>query len=142
MLFSCEDGISNLETGKVMKNSDNEHLKRDFVGVYPSNHTHKIMMRKSTLSLFDLKHRSRSYKLGTYWWNIIDIMMRKSTLSLFDLKHRSRSYKLGTYWWNIIDIHPIKTIYLFDSFEIFGLWNFIIRNVGSIVNKTLKQTMK
>ena len=142
MLFSCEDGISNLETGKVMKNSDNEHLKRDFVGVYPSNHTHKIMMRKSTLSLFDLKHRSRSYKLGTYWWNIIDIMMRKSTLSLFDLKHRSRSYKLGTYLWNIIDIHPIKTIYLFDSFEIFGLWNFIIRNVGSIVNKTLKQTMK
>ena len=142
MLFSCEDGISNLETGKVMKNSDNEHLKRDFVGVYPSNHTHKIMMRKSTLSLFDLKHRSRSYKLGTYWWNIIDIMMRKSTLSLFDLKHRSRSYKLGTYWWNIIDIHPIKTIYLFDSFEIFGLWNFIIQNVGSIVNKTLKQTMK
>ena len=142
MLFSCEDGISNLETGKVMKNSDNEDLKRDFVGVYPSNHTHKIMMRKSTLSLFDLKHRSRSYKLGTYWWNIIDIMMRKSTLSLFDLKHRSRSYKLGTYWWNIIDIHPIKTIYLFDSFEIFGLWNFIIRNVGSIVNKTLKQTMK
>ena len=142
MLFSCEDGISNLETGKVMKNSDNEHLKRDFVGVYPSSHTHKIMMRKSTLSLFDLKHRSRSYKLGTYWWNIIDIMMRKSTLSLFDLKHRSRSYKLGTYWWNIIDIHPIKTIYLFDSFEIFGLWNFIIRNVGSIVNKTLKQTMK
>ena len=142
MLFSCEDGISNLETGKVMKNSDNEHLKRDFVGVYPSNHTHKIMMRKSTLSLFDLKHRSRSYKLGTYWWNIIDIMMKKSTLSLFDLKHRSRSYKLGTYLWNIIDIHPIKTIYLFDSFEIFGLWNFIIRNVGSIVNKTLKQTMK
>ena len=121
MLFSCEDGISNLETGKVMKNSDNEHLKRDSVGVYPSNHTHKIMMRKSTLSLFDLKHRSRSYKLGTYWWNIIDIMMKKSTLSLFDLKHRSRSYKLGTYWWNIIDIHPIKTIYLFDSFEIFGL---------------------
>lgn len=111
MLFSCEDGISNLETGKVMKNSDNEHLKRDFVGVYPSNHTHKIMMRKSTLSLFDLKHRSRSYKLGTYWWNIIDI-------------------------------HPIKAIFLFDSFEIFGLWNFIIRNVGSIVNKTLKQTMK
>ena len=121
MLFSCEDGISNLETGKVMKNSDNEHLKRDFVGVYPSNHTHKIMMRKSTLSLFDLKHRYRSYKLGTYWWNIIDIMMKKSTLSLFDLKHRSRSYKLGTYLWNIIDIHPIKTIYLFDSFEIFGL---------------------
>ena len=36
-MSSFESEIFNLEIEKVIKNRDNEHLKK-FVGVYPSNH--------------------------------------------------------------------------------------------------------
>ena len=34
-MSSDEDGISELEIEKVIKNSDNEHFKRNFVDLYP-----------------------------------------------------------------------------------------------------------
>lgn len=58
-MSSDEDGISELEIEKVIKNSDNEHFKRNFVDVYPWNHINKFvdfhkLMEKCTICLFDL----------------------------------------------------------------------------------------
>lgn len=42
-MSSSEVGISILKTEKVIKNSNNEHLKINFVGVFTSNHINKFV---------------------------------------------------------------------------------------------------
>ena len=115
-MSSGEDRISNLKIEKLIKKSDNEHLKRNFLGVYPSNHINKFV---------------EFHKL----------MVKKAQYPYLIL-NTDRSYKPGTYWWSIIDIHLKKSIFLFDSFGIIGLCNFIIQNDESIVKKTLHRIKK
>lgn len=69
-MSSGEDRISNLKIEKLIKKSDNEHLKRNFLGVYPSNHInkfvefHKLMEKKAQYPYLIL-NTDRSYKPGT-----------------------------------------------------------------------------
>lgn len=69
-------GISNVETEKFF-NRKNDDLKRNFVGVFPSNFHfmsfHESIKEKNALYSFIIMNTDRSDKKGTHWWSFLDL---------------------------------------------------------------------
>ena len=72
-------GIANFEIEKTIKYSENEHLKKKFVGVFLLNHTNKfininqLLKNKQMRYGFLISNTNRSDQPGTHWWSILDI---------------------------------------------------------------------
>ena len=102
-------GISNEEVIKFFENVEDNDIKENFVGVFPSNHINKF------ISFHELaKEANKKYS--------------------FIIMNTDRSDKAGTHWWSFLDLHPRKEIFLFDSF---GFSKFIIDNDIKTLNKIL-----
>ena len=64
--------------------------------------------------------------------------MMKGKKYPFLIPNTDRSDKEGTHWWSILDIDGKKDFFLFDSYGIMGLKNFIVQNDEKIFKKILK----
>ena len=105
-------GISNEEVIKFFENVEDNDIKENFVGVFPSNHINKF------ISFHELaKEANKKYP--------------------FIIMNTDRSDKAGTHWWSFLDLHPRKEIFLFDSFGFEGFSKFIIDNDIKTLNKIL-----
>ena len=106
-------GISNEAIEDFFEKINDEDLKNNFIGAFPSSFINKFI---SYLSI--IKDRSK----------------RKYP---FIIMNTDRSDRAGTHWWSFLDIHPKKEIFLFDSFGFEGLKKFIIDNDKKLLNKVL-----
>ena len=106
-------GISNEAIEDFFEKINDEDLKSNFIGVFPSNFINKFISYHSII-----KDRSRvKYP--------------------FIIMNTDRSDRAGTHWWSFLDLHPKKEIFLFDSFGFEGLKKFIIDNDKKLLNKVL-----
>ena len=106
-------GISNETIEDFFEKVDDDDLKNNFIGVFPSNFINKFISYHSII-----KDRSRvKYP--------------------FIIMNTDRSDRAGTHWWSFLDLHPKKEIFLFDSFGFEGLKKFIIDNDKKLLNKVL-----
>ena len=105
-------GISNEEVIKFFENVEDNDLKENFVGVFPSNHINKFISFHKLVRDADKKYP-------------------------FIIMNTDRSDKAGTHWWSFLDLHPRKEIFLFDSFGFEGFSKFIIDNDIKTLNKIL-----
>ena len=105
-------GISNEEVIKFFENVEDNDLKENFVGVFPSNHINKFISFHKLVKDADKKYP-------------------------FIIMNTDRSDKAGTHWWSFLDLHPKKEIFLFDSFGFEGFSKFIIDNDIKTLNKIL-----
>ena len=86
-------------------------LKKNFVGVFPSNYVTKFI-------------------------SFHEMMIEKNRYP-FIIMNTDRSDKKGTHWWSFLDLHERKEIFLFDSFGFEGFKEFVIDNDRNILNKIL-----
>ena len=93
-------GISNVNINKIINEIDGD-LKRNFVGVFPSDETFKF---------FKHKHLIRA----------------KKAPYPFMIMNTDRKNQEGEHWWSLLEISDKKQIFLFDSFGFVGLKDFII----------------
>ena len=106
-------GISNETIEDFFEKVDDDDLKNNFIGVFPSNFINKFISYHSII-----KNRSKvKYP--------------------FIIMNTDRSDRAGTHWWSFLDLHPKKEIFLFDSFGFEGFKKFIIDNDKSVLNKVL-----
>ena len=105
-------GISNGEVIKFFENVEDNDIKENFVGVFPSNHINKFISFHKLVRDADKKYP-------------------------FIIMNTDRSDKAGTHWWSFLDLHPRKEIFLFDSFGFEGFSKFIIDNDIKTLNKIL-----
>ena len=105
-------GISNEEVIKFFENVEDNDIKENFVGVFPSNHINKFISFHKLVKDADKKYP-------------------------FIIMNTDRSDKAGTHWWSFLDLHPKKEIFLFDSFGFEGFSKFIIDNDIKTLNKIL-----
>ena len=106
-------GISNEAIDDFIEKVDDNDLKNNFIGVFPSNLTNKFISYHS-------------------------IMKTKPKVKyLFIIMNTDRSDSDGTHWWSFLDLHPKKDIFLFDSFGFNGFKKFIIDNDEKLLNKIL-----
>ena len=106
-------GISNEAIEYFIEKVNDEDLKSNFVGVFPSNFINKFISYHSII-----KNRSKvKYP--------------------FIIMNTDRSDRVGTHWWSFLDLHPREEIFLFDSFGFEGLKKFIIDNDKKLLNKVL-----
>ena len=105
-------GISNYEVIKFFENVEDNDIKENFVGVFPSNHINKFISFHKLV-----KDENKKYP--------------------FIIMNTDRSEKAGTHWWSFLDLHPRKEIFLFDSFGFEGFSKFIIDNDIKTLNKIL-----
>ena len=105
-------GISNEEVIKFFENVEDNDIKENFVGVFPSNYINKFISFHEMV-----KEKTKKYP--------------------FIIMNTDRSDKPGTHWWSFLDLHPRKEIFLFDSFGFTGFTKFIIDNDINILNKIL-----
>ena len=105
-------GISNEEVIKFFENVEDNDIKENFVGVFPSNHINKFISFHKLV-----KDANKKYP--------------------FIIMNTDRSDKAGTHWWSFLDLHPRKEIFLFDSFGFEGFSKFIIDNDIKTLNKIL-----
>ena len=106
-------GISNEAIEDFFEKVNDEDLKNNFIGVFPSNFINKFISYHSII-----KNRSKvKYP--------------------FIIMNTDRSDRAGTHWWSFLDLHPKKEIFLFDSFGFEGLKKFIIDNDKKLLNKVL-----
>ena len=106
-------GISNETIEDFFEKVDDDDLKNNFIGVFPSNFINKFISYHSII-----KDRSKvKYP--------------------FIIMNTDRSDRAGTHWWSFLDLHPKKEIFLFDSFGFEGLKKFIIDNDKKLLNKVL-----
>ena len=106
-------GISNEAIEDFFEKINDEDLKSNFIGVFPSNFINKFISYHSII-----KNRSKvKYP--------------------FIIMNTDRSDRAGTHWWSFLDLHPKKEIFLFDSFGFEGLKKFIIDNDKKLLNKVL-----
>ena len=106
-------GISNETIEDFFEKVDDDDLKNNFIGVFPSNFISKFISYHSII-----KDRSKvKYP--------------------FIIMNTDRSDRAGTHWWSFLDLHPKKEIFLFDSFGFEGLKKFIIDNDKKLLNKVL-----
>ena len=107
------DGISNEAIEDFFEKVNDDDLKKNFIGVFPSNFINKFISYHSII-----KDRSKvKYP--------------------FIIMNTDRSDRAGTHWWSFLDLHPKKEIFLFDSFGFEGLKKFIIDNDKKLLNKVL-----
>ena len=105
-------GISNGEVIKFFENVEDNDIKENFVGVFPSNHINKFISFHELAREADKKYP-------------------------FIIMNTDRSDKAGTHWWSFLDLHPRKEIFLFDSYGFEGFSKFIIDNDIKTLNKIL-----
>ena len=106
-------GISNEAIEDFFEKVNDEDLKNNFIGVFPSNFINKFISYHSII-----KDRSKvKYP--------------------FIIMNTDRSDKAGTHWWSFLDLHKKKEIFLFDSFGFEGFKKFIIDNDKKVLNKVL-----
>ena len=105
-------GISNEEVIKFFENVEDNDIRENFVGVFPSNHINKFISFHKLV-----KDANKKYP--------------------FIIMNTDRSDKAGTHWWSFLDLHPKKEIFLFDSFGFEGFSKFIIDNDIKTLNKIL-----
>ena len=99
-------GISNFTIKKIINEIDGD-LKRNFVGVFPSN------------EFFKFKH----------------LIREKKAPYPFMIMNTDRSNKEGEHWWSLLEISSKQQIFLFDSFGFVGLKEFIIDNGKQIIDQ-------
>ena len=105
-------GISSEEVTKFFENEEDEDLKENFVGIFPSNYINKFI-------------------------SFHEMAREKNTKYPFIIMNTDRSDKSGTHWWSFLDLHPKKEIFLFDSFRFTGFQKFVIDNDRNTLNKIL-----
>ena len=106
-------GISNEAIEDFFEKINDEDLKSNFIGVFPSNFINKFISYHSI------------------------IKDRSNVKYPFIIMNTDRSDRAGTHWWSFLDLHPKKEIFLFDSFGFEGLKKFIIDNDKKLLNKVL-----
>ena len=95
-------GISIVEIEKfIEKRSDN--FQENFAGVFSSDHINRFISFHNLI-----KEKNAKYPFITV--------------------NTDKSDKNGMYWWEILDLHPLKNIFLFNSFGFVGLKSFIIQD--------------
>ena len=104
-------GISNIEIKKLFKEINNDDLRENFLGVYPSNKINKFIM-------FEKMMPGKKYPLL--------------------VSNTDRSGQGGTHWWSIMNISPKSELFVFDSYGIEGMKHFIVSDDKKIVGKILK----
>lgn len=109
--MSSDLGISNFEIEMIINSSQNEDLKNNFVGVFPSDKMNRFINFYS--------------------------MIRGKPDAKYPLliSNTDRTGTEGIHWWGF---HPKTEIFIFD-FLIFvkGLKNFIIQDDKKLIDKTL-----
>ena len=103
-------GISNDEVIKFFENVEDNDIKENFVGVFPSNYINRFIS-------FHEMSKEKKYP--------------------FIIMNTDRANKDGTHWWSFLDLHPKREIFLFDSFGFTGFQKFLIDNDKDILNKIL-----
>ena len=103
-------GISNFVIEKVI-NEIGDDLKQNFVGVFPSNHTFKLI-------------------------NFTHYVREKSAPFPFMIMNTDRSGKEGEHWWSLLELSSKGKVFLFDSFGFIGLKEFIIDNDKRIFDRS------
>ena len=106
-------GISNEAIEDFFEKVNDEDLKNNFIGVFPSNYINKFISYHSII-----KDRSK-------------------VKYAFIIMNTNRSDRAGTHWWSFLDLHQKKEIFLFDSFGFEGFKKFIIDNDRKVLNKVL-----
>ena len=105
-------GISNDAVVEFFENETDSDLKKNFVGVFPSNYIIKFISFHKMA-----KEKTKKYP--------------------FIIMNTDRLDKSGTHWWSCLDLHEKKEIFLFDSFGFTGFKKFVIDNDENILNKIL-----
>ena len=103
--------MSNFDIEEIFNKANNGDLLQNFVGVFLSDKMNKLLD-------FNKMMKGKKYS--------------------FLIANTDRSDKQGTHWWSILDIDGKKDFFLFDSFGIKGLKNFIAKDDEKIVAKVLK----
>ena len=106
-------GISNETIEDFFEKVNDDDLKNNFIGVFPSNFINKFISFHSL------------------------IKDKPKVKYPFIIMNTDRSDRTGTHWWSFLDLHKKKEIFLFDSFGFEGLKKFIIDNDRKILNKVL-----
>ena len=106
-------GISNETIDDFFEKVDDNDLKNNFIGVFPSNLTNQLISHHAI------------------------IKTKPNVKYPFIIMNTDRSDRNGTHWWSFLDLHPKKDIFLFDSFGFNGLKKFIIDNDEKLLNKVL-----
>ena len=104
------EGISNEDIVNFFEEKTDDDLKKNFVGVFPSNYMVKFIRF----------HRTMAEKKGFY---------------PFIIMNTDCSNKSGTHWWSFLDLHPKKEIFLFNSFGFEGFKQFIMQDDRKLLNK-------
>ena len=106
-------GISNEAIEDFFEKVNDEDLKNNFIGVFPSNYINRFISYHSI------------------------IKDRPKVKYPFVIMNTDRSDRAGTHWWSFLDLHPRKEIFLFDSFGFEGFKKFIVDNDKKVLNKVL-----
>ena len=101
--------ISNFTIEKII-NEDDDDLKANFAGVFPSNHTFKFV-------------------------NFRNLVKQKHPPYPFMIMNTGRAGKQGTHWWSFLEISSKEQIFLFDSYDFVGLKEFVIDNDRKLIDK-------
>ena len=103
------EDISNQDIVNFIEEKYNENLKRNFVGVFPSNYIKFISF-----------HR---------------MMIGKKECYPSIIMNTDQSNKTGTHWSSFLDLHPKKEIFLFDSFGFEGFNSLLCRTIERFLIK-------
>ena len=102
-------GISNFTIEKFVNEIDDD-LKKNFIGVFPSDETLKFL-------------------------KITEMVRKKKSQYPFMIINTDRSGQGGTHWWSFLEIVSKDRIFLFDSYGFVGLKEFIIDNDRKTLDK-------
>ena len=75
--------MPNFEIGKVFKETNNDDLNKDFLGVFPSDKINKFVMFEKMMPGKKYPFIIWSDESGTHWWSILNISP-KSEILLID----------------------------------------------------------
>ena len=85
-------GISNEAIEDFFEKVNDEDLKNNFIGVFPSNYInrfisyHSIMKDRSKVKYpFIIMNTDRSDRAGTHWWSFLDLHKKKRSFYLIAL---------------------------------------------------------
>ena len=106
-------GISNEAIEDFFEKVNDEDLKNNFIGVFPSNYINRFISYHSIMK------------------------DRLKVKYPFIIMNTDRSDRAGTHWWSFLDLHQKKEIFLFDGFGFEGFKKFIIDNDRKVLNKVL-----
>ena len=105
-------GISNFQIENAIKKIGDEHLSKNFDGIFPSYYMNKFINHATMI-----EDKKRKYP--------------------FIIANTDANNNTGTHWWSILDIEPRNEIFFFDSFGLDGLKHFIIQDDKKIIDKIL-----